>query len=392
MPPKKVVEEQKILLGRPGNNLQMGIVGLPNVGKSTLFNTLCKMNIPASNFPFCTIDPNLSRVAVPDARYDWLCEHWKPASEVPAYLQVTDIAGLVKGAANGEGLGNAFLSHISAVDGIFHCVRVFEDKDVTHTEESVDPVRDLDIISHELRLKDLEKVKKPYPRLVQLAKSDKTKKREVEVLARLIEMLENNQDARSHNWSNAEAEVVNEYHLLTAKPAVYLVNMSEKDFFRKKNKWLGKIKAWIDSHGGGKIIPFSCAFEDKIVQLAAEDPASAEQYIKDSGCESSIPKIILTGYHAMNLVHFFTCGTDEVRCWTVRKDSKAPQAAGVIHTDFEKAFISAEVMPYAAYNEHGSEAATKKAGQWRQQGKGYVVQDGDIIFFKAGQVNAGKKK
>jgi len=383
------------MLGRPGNNLKMGIVGLPNVGKSSLFNILCKMSIPAENFPFCTIDPNLSRCPLQDERYDWLCSNWKPASEVPAFLHITDIAGLVKGAAEGAGLGNAFLSHIQAVDGIFHMIRAFENADIVHVEDSVDPVRDLDIIHGELIAKDLEWITKAYDTFIKGLKGkpkDKAAQEHDACLVKAIDALKDGKHVRNVEWKGSEIEILNEMRLLTSKPALYLVNLSEEDYIRKKNKWLAKIKGWVDAHGGGPIIPVSVAFEQALVEKDSDEARDA--YEAEKGATSSIPKIAKQGYQHLQLIHYFTCGQDEVRCWTIQKGTKAPQAAGVIHTDFEHGFIMAEVMAFADYKEHGSEGAVKAAGKYRMEGKGYTVQDGDIIFFKfnAGAGLAGGKK
>jgi len=363
-----------VLLGRLGTNLKIGIVGLPNVGKSTFFNVLTKTSIAAAeNFPFCTIDPNESRVPVPDARFDFLVEHHKPASKVPAFLNVTDIAGLVKGASEGQGLGNAFLSHIKACDAIFHLCRTFEDKEITHVEGEVDPIRDLDIINEELRLKDVEYFSKVYADLKQkYERGEKKLKQEYEIMTKINKVLvEDEKHIRFAVWNANDIEVLNKHLFITAKPMIYLANLSEKDFIRKKNKWLVKIKEYVDKNDpGATIIPISGAFEQTYLEI--EDEEEKKKYLEDNKCASTLEKVITQGYKALNLQYFFTAGPDEVKAWTIQKGTKAPQAAGRIHTDFEKGFIMAEVMNYADFKEEGSEAATKAAGKYRQKGKDYT--------------------
>lgn len=397
MPPKKKeTEEKQVLIGRMGTNLKCGIVGLPNVGKSTFFNVLTKSSIAAAeNFPFCTIDPNESRVPVPDERFDWLCEHHKPASKVPAFLNVTDIAGLVKGASEGQGLGNAFLSHIKACDAMFHLCRTFEDPDITHVEGEVDPVRDLDIINEELRLKDAEQFEKVYKEVEsKYQRGEKALKADVESLQKVKKVLiDEKKHIRFGEWNAFDIEVLNKHLFITSKPMLYLVNLSEKDFIRKKNKWLPKIKEYVDKNDSGAlVIPFSGVFESKLMEL---DEEGKKAYLEETKCTSVLDKIIVQGYKALQLQYFFTAGPDEVKAWTILKGTKAPQAAGRIHTDFEKGFIMAEVMKFDEYKREGSEVAVKAAGGYRQQGKNYTVDDGDIIFFKfnAGAgLTAGKKK
>jgi len=398
MPPKKKVEEEKmVLIGRMGTNLKCGIVGLPNVGKSTFFNVLTKTSIAAAeNFPFCTIDPNEARVPVPDPRFDWLVEHHKPASKVPAFLNVTDIAGLVKGASEGQGLGNAFLSHIKACDALFHLCRTFEDPDITHVEGDVNPIRDLDIINEELRLKDIEYFEKVFDEVERkyVRGNDKALKNEYEILTKFKKMLiDDKKHLRFGDWNQADIEILNKHLFITSKPMIYLVNLSEKDFIRKKNKFLPKIKEYVDKNDpGATIIPLSGSFEQKLMDMETDE--ERKTYIDETKCTSSLEKIILQGYKALQLVYFFTAGPDEVKAWTIQKGYKAPQAAGRIHTDFEKGFIMAEVMKFDEFKEHGSEAGVKAAGGYRQQGKNYTVLDGDIIFFKfnAGAGLTAKKK
>ncbi|KAL4714159.1 hypothetical protein ACJJTC_008513 [Scirpophaga incertulas] len=337
-----------------------------------------------------------SRVPVPDERFDYLCDFHKPASKVPAFLNVVDIAGLVRGAAEGQGLGNAFLSHIKACDAIFNLCRAFDDEDVIHVDGDVNPVRDLETIGEELRLKDEEQLVQNFEKLDRVVNrgGDKKLKPEYDALTRIKAILvEEKKHIRFGDWSAADIEVLNKYLFLTSKPALYLVNLSEKDYIRKKNKWLPKLKEWIDKNDpGAPLIPFSGVLETKLLEM---DPAEKQAFLKEHNITSALDKIIVQGYKALQLEYFFTAGPDEVKAWTIQKGTKAPQAAGRIHTDFEKGFIMAEVMHYKDFKEEGSEAACKAAGKYRQQGRNYVVEDGDIIFFKfnagAGLKDAKKK-
>ncbi|TXG48142.1 hypothetical protein EZV62_027436 [Acer yangbiense] len=450
MPPKaaksKEAPVEKPILGRFSSHLKIGIVGLPNVGKSTLFNTLTKLSIPAENFPFCTIEPNEARVNIPDERFEWLLQLYKPKSEVSAFLEIHDIAGLVKGAHEGQGLGNNFLSHIRAVDGIFHVLRAFEDPDIIHVDDSIDPVRDLEVISAELRLKDIEFMERRIEDVEKSMKrsNDKQLKIELELCQKIKAWLEEEKDVRLGDWKAADIEILNTFQLLTAKPVVYLVNMNEKDYQRKKNKFLPKIHAWVQEHGAEPIIPFSCSFERNLADMPPDEVA---KYCEENKIQSALPKIIKTGFSAINLIYFFTAGPDEVKCWQIRRQTKAPQAAGTIHTDFERGFICAEwytvglaicsycfrawtfeincyhhshglifitpmlsllssvsidigntsppphysVMKFEDLKELGNESAVKAGGKYRQEGKTYVVQDGDVIFFKFNVSGGGKK-
>jgi len=389
MPPKKQVKEEKVMLGRPGNNLKSGIVGLANVGKSTLFQaiTKCSLGNPA-NFPYATIDPEEARVIVPDERFDWLVEHYKPKSVVPANLTVYDIAGLTRGASTGAGLGNAFLSHIRAVDAIFQVVRCFDDAEIIHVEGDVDPIRDLDIISEELRIKDIEFVEKSHEKLIKDTRRGgqslemKKMKEELATVEKILAMLKDGKDVRKGDWSPKEVEVINPLFLLTAKPVVYLVNLSEKDYIRQKNKHLPKIAAYLKEHApGDPIIPISVCYEERLAAMSDEEAAEEQ---KKLGAQSALPKVVTTMRKALNLGSFFTTGTDEVRQWTIRNGTKAPQAAGVIHGDFEKTFIQAVVYNFKTLKEEGDEAAVKAKGKVMTKGKDYVVEDGDILLIKAG--------
>eukprot|EP01066_Platyproteum_vivax_P010536 Platyproteum_vivax@DN4725_c0_g1_i1.p1 len=391
MAPKKKEVHEKLLLGRNGGNLRMGLVGMPNVGKSTTFNLLCKQSAPAENYPFCTIAPHEARMNVPDDRFKWLCEHHKPKSEVSANLTIFDIAGLVPNAHLGEGLGNSFLSNIQAVDGIYHVIRAFDSSDIIHTEGSVDPIRDVKVIYDELLYKDLARVEGLVADYDKLAKRDKTKKGDAEIMHKVHEHLKGHEWISKGDWKPAEAEVLNTIMLLTAKPIVHLVNMSEKDFIRLKNKFLPGIKKWADETLHGPIIPYSAEFEEKMAEFETDD--ERKQYLEQTGAKMSmVDKIIKEGYHALHLIHYFTAGEDEVKCWTVREHTKAPQAAGIIHTDFEKGFICAEIMRYEDLHELGNELQVKSHGKMHQKGKEYMVEDGDIIFFKFNVPTGGPKK
>ncbi|KAF2131652.1 GTP-binding protein-like protein YchF [Dothidotthia symphoricarpi CBS 119687] len=393
MPPKKAVKEEKVLLGRPGNSLKSGIVGLANVGKSTLFQaiTKCSLGNPA-NFPYATIDPEEARVIVPDDRFDFLCDMYKPKSVVPANLTVYDIAGLTRGASTGAGLGNAFLSHIRAVDAIFQVVRCFDDAEIIHVEGDVDPIRDLDIIAEELRLKDIEFTEKSLEKLVKETRRGgqslemKKLKEEQATVEKVLAMLKDGKDVRKNNWSPKEVEHINPLWLLSAKPVVFLVNLSEKDYIRQKNKHLPKIAQWVKENAtGDPIIPISVQFEER---LAALSDAEVAEECKTLGTRSALPKVVLTMRKALDLGSFFTTGTDEVRQWTIRNGTKAPQAAGVIHGDFEKTFIQAIVYNYNVLKEEGDEAGVKAKGKIMTKGKEYVVEDGDILLIKAGAAKA----
>jgi len=402
MPPKKKVEEDVIgpwMLGRFSKALKVGLVGMPNVGKSTLYNSLSKSHhSKTANVPFCTIDPSETRAFVEDERFNWLVEKNKPKSEVTAYLTVVDIAGLISGASKGEGLGNAFLSHIQSVDGIIHVMRAFEDDDVIHAEDTVDPVRDIITICNELRIKDISfmQSKKEMHKKGQTAAKAKSPshlkkwEEELECMDKIIAWMEEGKDVKNgmQIWTTKDIEYLNDYALLTSKPTMFAINMNEKDYIRKKNKFLKPIFEWVTANAPGSVmIPYCGAFEEEFQDL--ESDAARAETLKEKGTVSAMPKMISTAFNMIHLIYFFTAGPDEVRAWTIRKGYKAPQAAGCIHTDFEKGFIMAEVMAYSDLKELGTEAAVKSAGKYRQEGKNYEVQDGDVIFFK---FNLGKGK
>lgn len=389
MPPKKAVEEKKLLLGRPGNNLKSGIVGLANVGKSTFFQaiTRCPLGNPA-NYPFATIDPEEARVLVPSPELDKLTEIYQPKAKLPAYLTIYDIAGLTKGASAGEGLGNAFLSHIRAVDAIYQVVRCFDDAEIIHIEGDVDPVRDLDIISNELRLKDIEFAEKHLEAVEKITRKGgqslevKQKKEEAVLVQTIIDLLKSGQRVANQSWSPKEVEIINSMLLLTAKPVIYLPNLSERDYIRKKNKSLIKIKEWVDANSPGDvIIPFSVSLEERLSHMETDAEREAEE--EAIGAKSALTKIIWTMREKLDLINYFTCGEQEVRAWTIRRGIKAPAAAGVIHTDFEKSFILAQVMKYEDVVELKDETAVKAAGKMMTKGKDWVVEPNSIINFRA---------
>ncbi|KAG4419252.1 hypothetical protein IFR04_007571 [Cadophora malorum] len=397
MPPKKATEDVKsnvVAFGRVRKNLKMGCVGLPNVGKSSLFNLLTDQNAAAENYPFCTIEPNEARCAVPDARYDFLCDLWKPPSMYPAYLQVTDIAGLIKGASQGEGLGNAFLSHIQAVDGMFHIVRAFDNDEVLHVDDSIDPVRDLSKFSCSPRSEwhILAKTIVSEEAVVRKA-GGKFKMNPLfpSTVAKIKAMLEKDQPVRDGSWTSAEIELINEkMQLITTKPTIYLVNLTMKDYLRQKSKYLPLIAKWVTEHGGlpRDIIPFSIEFEEKVYSFKG-DKEGLEEWLKENGggkVRSRLEKIVTEGFTKLGLQYYFTAGEKEIRCWTIPRGCLAPQAAGAIHGDFERGFIKAEVVAYQDFHdlcEGGkSMGPIKAAGKYKQEGRGYEVKDGDIIHFQ----------
>lgn len=359
--------------------LKIGIVGLPNVGKSTLFNALTKQRAAeAANYPFCTIDPNFGVIEVPDQRIDELSKIVNPERVVPAVVEFVDIAGLVKGASNNEGMGNAFLSHIRECDAIAHLVRIFENGDITHVHETIDPKRDREIIESELLLADLQTAENRMEKArVQSKSGDKVKVLEFEVTQALVQHLSEGKFAREFERDEKTAPILKSLHLLTDKPILYLVNVAEGELSAIKES---EVKAKLGLQESDEVIPISAKLEEELIDFEGEE---AKSYLEELGLsESGLNKVIRRAYKTLGLQTYFTAGIKEVRAWTIKKGSRAPEAAGVIHTDFEKGFIKAEVVPYSAVVEHGGQQQAKEKGLMRLEGKEYVVQDGDVMLFK----------
>lgn len=362
-------------------SLQVGIVGLPNVGKSTLFNALTSNKAEAANYPFCTIDPNVGVVAVPDERLKKISEHIKPKSLIPTSMEFVDIAGLVAGASKGEGLGNQFLGHIRSTDAITHVVRCFDDPNIIHVSGSVDPLRDIAVINTELMLADLDSVEKRIQKVEKLAKtgSDKKAKAEYDAFKKIVEALGAGKAASSVALTDVEIPIVKDLHLLTMKPVLYVCNVNEADFAAGGNAWSKQVEEHAKSEGNNAILICS-AMEAEISTLPEEERA---EFLSSLGTEEpGLNRLIREAYKLLGLYTYFTAGEKEVRAWTIRKGMKAPQAAGVIHSDFEKGFIRAETYHCEDLFALKSEAAVKEAGKYRLEGKDYEVKDGDILFFR----------
>jgi GTP-binding protein YchF len=356
-----------------------GIVGLPNVGKSTIFNAITSAGAEAANYPFCTIEPNVGVVAVPDGRMDALAAIVLPQRVLPTTMEFVDIAGLVKGASKGEGLGNQFLGHIRQVDAIAHVVRCFEDDNVVHVDGSLDPLRDIEVIQTELNLADLDSVEKRLQRSAKLAKSgDKQMQAEVEVLEKIHLALNDGRPARAVALSEAERLIVRGLHLITAKPVLYVANVTEEDL--AGDHPFVRIVAEHAAAEGAEMVTICGKIEAEVAEL---DPAEKAEFLADLGLsEAGLDRMIHAGYRLLGLITYFTAGVKEVRAWTVRRGAKAPEAAGVIHTDFEKGFIRAEVIAYQDYINGKGEAGAKEKGLLRLEGKEYVVVDGDVMHFR----------
>lgn len=362
--------------------LKAGIVGLPNVGKSTLFNAITNSHVEAANYPFATINPNAGVVNVPDERLDFLADIFKPERKIPATVEFYDIAGLVRGASKGEGLGNQFLSHIRECDAIVEVVRCFSNLDIIHVEGSVDPIRDIEVINLELVMADLDTVSKRIEKIENKARilKDKESLFEMSILTPIKEALEKGEPARKVSLSIEQEEFTKSYHLLTKKPIIYVANVGEDDLIDIQNCENYKKVVDYASKEGSKVIPVSCEIESQISELPSEE---RKMFLEDLNiAESGLSQVIKATYSLLNLSTFFTVGSDECRAWTFKNGMSAPECAGIIHTDFQKGFICAEVYHYDAIHQYGNELAVKEAGKLRTEGKSYIVKDGDIMFFK----------
>ena len=360
--------------------MKLGIVGLPNVGKSTLFNAITNAGAASANFPFCTIEPNVGMVTVPDKRLDYLAELYQPKKFTPAVIEFVDIAGLVKGASRGEGLGNKFLGNIRATDAIIHVVRCFDDDNVIHVEGSTDPKRDIEIIDLELIMADMEMVERRIEKATKAAKGDKKFQHEADVFKALLEHLNEGKSARSFDCDPDDAELIASSDLLTIKPIIYAANMDEDGVANYQDNPYFQTVAAIAAAENAQVLPICAKVEEEMAELEPEDKL---MFLEELGLEESgLDRMIKCSYALLGLISFLTCGSDECRAWTIRRGTKAPQAAGKIHSDFERGFIRAEIVAFEDLKNCGSMNAAKEKGLVRSEGKDYVMQDGDVTLFR----------